>query len=291
MGSSGSSPSIKSVEKRYAPYIENYHYDLLGTLALQRNAVIYDSPFTDYDFLATNEALFGTGYIMSNFSSLFEMFGKFMAGLDIEVFWSTSFDKVVSRSEIDIAISTEIELVDDKIIKGSLTDFQVDMRNMNAVSSSSFIVGKAVIENKRLNIISKISLDLKEQLLSITEKEYAVLLNWEKKIIATYAEIMKTCFIGRSNIDNTNYTFASNNSLWPFTILSYEGQALGAMQSIGGYRQLATKRKRSNISKLLLVASYTVSGAAIGGQIGGGYGAIIGAVIGFIVGMAIMLLE
>lgn len=287
----GSSPGDKSVTKRYAPYVESYHSNFLGTIALQRDAVIYDSPFADYDFVDVSNAFFGMGYVIGNFPSLFDMFGKFMSGLDLEVLWSTSFNRVTGKPEIDIAVSKEIELADDKMVKGDLAEFQVDMRNMNAVPSSSFIIGKAVMEDKRLKVIAKISLDIKERLLSEVGKEYTSFLNWEKKTVATYAEIMKAYFIHESEIDNVNYTFASKDTLWPLAILSHEGQALGTMQGIAGYKHLAVKRKRSDISKVLLVASYAVTGAIIGTQIGGYVGAIVGAVVGFIVGIAAVLFE
>ena len=49
------------------------------------------------------------------------------------------------------------------------------------------------------------------------------------------------------------------------------------------YTKVLTSRSRSDVSKALLISSYTATGAAIGGWVGGA--------IGFVVGIAAVLFE
>jgi hypothetical protein len=69
---------------RYAGYIEDKHKDFLNVVAAQRANIIDDSPYAGFVDIDIDPAFFGTGYLISSFPSLYDMFGKFMAGLDID---------------------------------------------------------------------------------------------------------------------------------------------------------------------------------------------------------------
>lgn len=276
--------------KRYAPYIEEQHTSFLSLTATHRDTIISDSPFADYDLIDANNAFFGLGYVISSFPSLQDIFGKNMAGLDIETLWSSVFGDIVSTSEVDETVAEEIKLLDDEI-EGELTKYQVGMRNLNAVSSSSFVIGKAMVEDKRVKAFAKISLDARAKLFSTAGKEYATRLNWEKKEITTYAEVMKAYFMDKSKLDNVHTTFDVKDSLWPLTVLDFERAALATMQSVVSCQKTQEIRKRSDVSKMLSVAADTVTGLQIGTSVGGWVGAIVGAAIGTHVGIAKMLAE
>ena len=287
--SSSSGDTSKTI--RYAPYIEGQHSKFLALVTTHRNSIIDDSSFANYSFIKTSEAFFGLGYLISSFSSLYDMFGKYMTGLDIEDIWDGTFERLFDAPNTDANILESMKIIDDKIVKGDLAEYQVSMRNINAISTSSFIVGKAVGEDKRLKLLSKMSLEAKVNLLDSVGKEYIASLNRNKLMIVSYANIMKDYFLFTSMIDDVNYTFASRNALWPFTVLSFEGYALGTMQSTSSWRKNMAPRERSTVSKALLVSSYTATGAMIGSHILPGWGTVIGGVIGFIVGSAIMIFE
>jgi hypothetical protein len=286
---SGSSGDITKT-RRYAPYIEEHHSTFLDITATRRDIIISEAPFASYNPIEVNAAFFGLGYLISSFPSLYDMFGKHMAGLDIESLWNSTFGKIVGEPSIDVNISEEMKLVDDEMVKGELADFQVSMRNLNAVATSSFVIGKSVAEDKRIKFFANISLEAKAALLPSVEKEYKSHINWEKMTVTVYARAMKNYFMYSNLVDIVNTTFASRASLWPFTVLSFEGAALGTMQSTQSWKK-QMDRERSVVSKVLLVASYGVTGALIGSEILPGWGTVIGAVVGIIIGIAIMLLE
>lgn len=291
MGGSNTSSGYKVRTERYAPYVESQHSNLLNLTATHRDAIINSSPFADYDHADVDYAFFGVGYIISSFPSLYDMFGKYMSGLDIETLWNSAFSNIVDTSEIDKNVAEEMKLVDDEMADGELADFQVSMRDLNAVSTSSFIIGMAVEENIRTKTFAKMSLDAKAALFDRSEKDYEKHLNWDKGDITVYAKIMKDYFMWKVGMDSVDYTFDSRDSLWPFTVLSFEGIALGTMRGTTSWEKKMTVRERSTVSKALLVSSYTVTGAYLGSSIMPGWGTVIGGVIGFVVGIAMLFLE
>ena len=292
MNSSNGSGGDKQVTTRYAPYIEAHHSDFLNITTECREATIDNSPFTDYTGLDIDTAFFGMGYVLSNFPSLYDMFGKFMAGLDIENSWNSIMQSSIFCPQANTIVEERMKIVDDKIDTETLPNFMMQMRNINAVNSSSFIIGKAAIEDNRVKERARISLDVYMELINKAEERYIAFLNWLKKVITTYAEILKGYFQHKTDVDSANYTFAVRDKLWPFEVLDYERANIAAMQGTRAIDRRMAARERSMVSKVLLVAAYTVQGAYIGAQIGGGpVGAVIGGIIGFVVGIAMIFFE
>jgi len=275
-------------EIRYAPYIEAHHADFLDVVQSSRKAVINDSPFASYTDIEVDDAFFGAGYLISSFPSLYDMYGKFMAGFDVETLWGNLARDVLNKSESDTAIAAEMKIINEQT-DVKLAGFQIEMRNLNAVASSSFVIGKAVIEDERVKALSRISGNAKFQLIPNIQNRFNAVLNWNKETIRIYAETMKSYFMTKTDVDEGNYTFDVRDKLWPFTVLDFERAALGALQGATHQKTMAP-RERSMISKVLLVSSYTVMGAYIGSATPG-MGIVIGGVIGFFVGLAMIFLE
>jgi len=274
---------------RFAPYIESRHKALLNTVAEYRSLTT-DSPYESYADQDINNAMFGAGYAIADFPSLCDMFGKFMSGFDLESLWSGVFEdqQVV---EITTGIKAEMDLINDGMLR-STPEFKLAMRDLNAVNSSSFVIGKANIERSRTAKLAKISSEAKLNRIIDTLTEYNSTLNWKKAVVDSYAELMKLYHMSAVTGAEADTTFVANNVLWPFTALDFERCVLGAMRQQAGYvKSGAVQRKRSAISKVLLVSSYTANGATIGYMIGGPYGAVIGAIVGFVVGVAVCLFE
>ena len=51
----------------------------------------HDSPYLDYEGIAIEAAFFSAGYTIASFPSLYDMYGKFMAGLDVDTLFSQIF--------------------------------------------------------------------------------------------------------------------------------------------------------------------------------------------------------
>ncbi len=284
-----SSSKNEKIEIRYAPYIEEKHHDMLWLSAYHRDQVINSPPSTS-SALEIEGIFLGAGYILSDFPSLYDMFGKFMAALDIDVIYKKIFGETITESEINPYIQAEASMIDLDITAKTLPTFLSALRGLNAVTSSSFVIGKSNIENKRIKALAKISSDLKHRLIHLVSDRWKTSLDWNKNVVTLHAFNLKLYLMSKMTVNETNYGKKLENSLWPFNVLEYNRAALAALTRAS----TAMKKRaaeRSAVSKGLLVCSYTVTGISLGSSIGGPYGALIGGVVGFIVGVAIMLLE
>jgi len=289
MGSGGGSGKQKT-EIRYAPYIEEEHERFLNRYHDLWETLKNDSPFTGYTNITIDDAFFGAGYLITSFPSLYDMYGKFMAGLDIEVLHSQIFEDTVNSAVVNDLVSAEAAMMDDDIAMNSLPRLQTGLRDINSVVASSFVVGKSVIEDARVKALSKFSAELKYRLIPTAEARWATHLEWNKGVVGLYAELMKFYYSARTDVDEINYSMAVKDKLWPFTILDYERAALGALQ--GASNQ---KTDVAGASKAARVISGALTGAAMGAEVGAamkttsaagvttsyaGTGAVVGAGLG-----------
>jgi hypothetical protein len=288
-GGGSSSSSVTSKTNRFAPYIEARHSDFLETVYEQRASLITESPYGEYEALDTDTAFLGAGLALGNFPALYDMFGKYMSGLDVEELWSTTFAQVLEQDGTS-TLDAKGDLAEDDLLDGRV-QFFVDARQLNIVTSSSFIIRSAQTENAFIKYLAKISLQEKSDLLTASHNESVAKLNWNKSIITAYMLSMKYYFTATTDSVDTNSRKAAEDLLWPFMIFDFERSALGAMQGVVTFVKVTNPRSRSDISKVLYIASTSVQGASLGARIGGGPGAVVGAAIGFIVGTAQMLTE
>ena len=215
---------------RFAGYIEDKHKDFLNILAAQRASDIDSSPFANYTELPVDVAFFGTGYLISSFPSLYDMYGKFMAGLDIDTLYSQIFEDTVNAPEINNLVSAEATMMDDDIEMNVLPRFQTGMRDINAVMGSSYVLGRAAIEDARVKSLSRFSAELKYRMIPVVTDRWRTHLDWNKHTVAMYAEIMRTYYQTKTNIEEHYYNIQELDAKWPWTILSQERAGLGALQ-------------------------------------------------------------
>jgi hypothetical protein len=290
-GSSTHAVTAQHRTVRYAPYVEAHHEAFLDATHNKVLAVVEGSPYANYTAIDVDNAFFSVGLAISDYPSLHDIFGKYMSGFDIEVLWSYIFGDIFNASEINAFVSSEMVLVDDGAVKRVLSEFQIAMRDTNSVITSSFVIGKSMVESARLKALSGISSMAKFQLIPSLSGRFVGSLRWNQSLITAYAEAMKLYYMTKMYIGELNYKLSARDSIWPFTVMDFERAAIGALRGAVSFAQTLQKRGRSTISTVLNIGSYTVQGLVLGATIGGLYGAIIGAVIGFIVGVALTLLE
>jgi len=281
MGSSGggSSSSGRS-EIRYAPYIEEHHSNFLDIVATQRATAIATSPFSGYTDIDLTDAFFGTGYLISSYPSLYDMYGKFMAGLDVDTLWDEIFDATIDGTTTKNLVSAEAALLDDDVEANVMPALQVGMRDMNAVLTSSYVVGRSLVEDTRLKTLAKFSAELKYRLISVAQERWQAHLQWNINVVNTYCQIMKLYYSTLIDVDEKNYSMASKDALWPFTVLEYERVAIAAMQGA-----INTQNEVAGSSKAAKAIGGALAGAASGAMVGGAPGAVIGGVVGLAAGL------
>ena len=192
-------------EVRFAPYIESFHTNLLTLQQQYRDAVRDDSPFVDWTDVSLSDTFFGVGYTISSFPSLYDMYGKFMAGLDVDVLYTQIYEDTINSGPINDLVSAEADLLDDDIVANVLPRFEVGMRDINSVMSSSFVVGKSLIEDARVKSVAKFSAGLKYQMIPVASERWKAHLEWNKAVTLTYAEIIKLYYSAYMDITDLNY--------------------------------------------------------------------------------------
>jgi len=274
----GGGSSSDSGVTRYAPYIEKKHDAFLvnsqafGVIAKNNN------PYSDYVDLNFDDAFYGAGYVMASFPSLYDMFGKFMAGLDIEVLWDQVLGDVQNNDTIQAVVIAHRNIIDADIQSSKMPRFKEGMRDINAVMSSSFIAGKAMILKEGVRDLVEFDANLRYKLIPVAAEVFSKHLAWNMGVVSSYLEVMKLAILTKFDTDTTNYGFARKNVMWPFTVLEQERANLGALQgavagSAGG--EASTGQK---------VLGGAMGGAAAGASVGGPWGAVIGGVVGGIAG-------
>jgi len=281
----GSSGGDSETTVRYAPYVEEHHESFLDATATYRKATTDDSPFDGYTDIEVENAFFGTGYTIASFPTLYDMFGKFIAGLDIDTLFSQIFEDTVNSPEVNDLVAAEGALIQDDVDE-AVTAIEVGMRDINSVQASTFVIARAIPADTKVKVLEKFRSELKYRLIPIATDRWKTHLEWNKGVIVTYAEIMKLYYASKMDITDFNYTMDVKDKLWPFTVLDYERACLGALQ--GATKTTSDVAGASTASKAL---SGAVVGAGVGAYIGAGtsvggpWGAVIGGVVGLAAGL------
>lgn len=290
-GKSGGSGKT-STTIRYAKYIEEKHKAFLNEIVTRRNAAIDNSPYASVATIASDDGFFGVGYTLASFPSLYDMYGKFMAGLDVDALYSQIYSDLMEGPVTRRLISAESAFLSDELESDTIPRYETGMRDLNAVVSSTFVMGKALLEETRLKAVEKYSAGLQYALLPIASDRWKAHLEWNKGVVMTYAEIMKLYFSAKMDIDSHNTEMVAKNRLWPFTVLDYERVAIAALQ--GATKTTQSAAGSSGVGRAI---SGALGGAAMGGMAGSMFagatagstlgvpGAIAGGILGLIGGL------
>jgi len=278
-GSSGHKHTTNEQTVRYAPYIEEHHKTFLDRVSTEVETAYHDSPYEDFSDIEIESGFFGVGYALSSFPSLYDMFGKFMAGLDICALSNQIFEDTVNTSVVADMVNAEADLLMDHTDTKILNKFQTGMRDINSVLTSSYIIGKSIIADSQVKAIEKFSSEARFRMIPITQDKWKTHLEWNKSVVMKYAEILKLYVSAKMDADEHNMGLRAKDSLWPFTVLEFQRAALGALQgasNVGGSGEV------SGPSQAQKAIGGALSGAAAGYQATGGnaWGAVAGGVVG-----------
>jgi len=280
MGSGSSSAGGESTI-RYAEYIEVKHSEFLDKTVELRDAALDNNPYSGFSSIPVDVAFFGAGYTIASFPSLYDMYGKFMAGLNIEAVWTELFEDTVNGPQVGNLVATESAILQDELDSQVLPKFMAGMRDINAVMSSSFVIGKALLMDTKQKQIAKYSAELRYRLIPVAQDRYKTHLAWNTSVIDTYMNVMKHFFTIKQAIGSTNVEIDAKAALWDLDVLDYERANLGALQ---GAIKTSTKTSEDTGSGILGGA---LSGMAAGGMMSGGnpLGMLAGGLLGGLSGL------
>jgi hypothetical protein len=275
---------------RFAPHIEQAHKRILdesGHVVPSRsifrvmNEAFDKSPYKAYERYDIDDAFFGRvpgdasrTYEVRNFPSLYDMFGKFMAGLDVHVLWSDVYEDAVHGPELAAAVAAQSELLDNEVKTKVLPSFLAGMRDINAIQSTTFVIGKAIIADGQVRTMNEFQSRLRLSTIELSSQLWRTHLDWNKSVMAVYADMTKLYYATRLDVDTKQLEYAAADVLWNMNVFDEPRAMLGVLNGAAAGTQ---KNKPSQATSAIAGA---VSGAAAGTAVMPGYGTAVGAVLG-----------
>jgi hypothetical protein len=290
MGKGATSGDKMETTTRFADYIENHHKLFLDIMAEKTHTIMDLSPFSDYTDIEVEAGFFGTGYVLSSFPSLYDMYGKFMAGLDIEYLFDQAFKDTTDGAIVHDLTSEHASELSDDLENVVIPRYEVGMRDINAVMSGTFVIGKAMLETKRIKEVSRFDAELRYRMLPIAVERWKTHLEWNKQVTATYMDVLKLYIDSALAVDGHNYEMHVKDSLWPFTVLDYERVALGCLTGATKQTSDVAGASSTKAGRAIGGGMYGAAGGAMVGAKMGAWGGPIGAAVGGILGAASTLL-
>jgi len=195
-----------------------------------------------------------------------------------------SIDAVV-EADIVQSVSDFSDQLDDEIESKVLPRFRRGMQDINAVVSSAFPIGAALIESFRNREVAKhgssVRLNLMDRksgfILAGTEqmiKLSLTRLGLEEGYVRNVVESRRIKVVAKNEQTKFDATIDEADALWDIEVFQQGGNLLSA---IGGGVVKPTKTGPSMVQSVLGGA---MSGATAGATVGGPWGAAIGGVIG-----------
>lgn len=288
------SKSGGSGEIRFAGYVEYAHKeivdkhqaDVLATSVFAcMNTAFDQSPYTELTTVKAEDGFLGPGYVIGQFPSLFDMFGKFMAGLDVEQLWSQIYEATVTGPEVAAAVTAHSAILQDEIDTKITPALVAGYRNINAVMSSAFVGGRAIVADSKLKAISQFTSQLQIHMIDITQARWGDHLNWNKSVIQVYSDMMKLYYSAQFDAEGREMEFAIKDRLWNLSLFDY-GRAIIAALNGAAAAKMGAEPSQAQKS-VSLAMSGAGAGAMLGQQISPtGSGAAWGAGIGGVLGLA-----
>lgn len=278
----GGGASATETTVRYPDYMEEAHENYINSVQdLIEEGVMGDSPYAAYNPVLIDEGYFGiiegdypNTWAPLNFPSLWDMYGKFIGDNNVHVLWQQIYEDVLHGPEIQNSVSAHAANLEATIDSEVLPRYLAGMRDINAIQSSSFIIGKAIIQEGMIRQVNEFAAKIRLSALQLSGELWKNHLKWSHDAIVLYNDMMKNYYVVRMELDEKELGYADQDAQWDLNLWDHMRAALGAM---GGGAAASGGAKPSKAQSAL---SGALGGASAGFAVAGPYGAAAGAVIG-----------
>ena len=266
------------------------HFDANDCLLQQIETAVATSPYS-------GEVAYDPDTDIATFVAAIALMGTDLAAVGT---WSSYVDVIAAKVDSDYYDETHVTAVtaahaavlDDRLQSDVLPRFQSGMRDINAVISSSFVVGQAIIEGFNTREVADFDAKLRlqnygqrQQLISDGVKDNLHLLQlklgYREAIAKTTVEAMRIKVVMKGEELDTQLDIDDKDYRWGIDLFQAGANVLG---SISGSAVSTQKMPSKSASVLGGAMSGAAAGAMLGAQTGNPYGIAIGAVIGGIGG-------
>ena len=292
MGSSGGGGASGAVS--HSAYLETIHKDWLNTTGVDTieksitevmDSALGNSPWT------TLSAYDPTANIAAYDAEL-ALFKVLISGLSDTADWAALYTQAdltlsgVAEAAIIADAAAFASILDADINTKILPRFRRGMQDINAVVSSAFVLGEAVIEGYRDRELAKhtsvLRLDTKSRTLTAVEQMMQLMarrIGWEEGYVKMAVESNRIKIVALKEQADKNAEIDEHDAKWDLEVFQYGGNLMAAIGGGTAIPNMAGKNKTAS------VLGGAMSGAAAGAMIGGGPGAVIGGVLGAAAGL------
>ena len=192
---------------------------------------------------------------------------------------------VLSDSRIDNAVDEYSLDLGDRLTSEVLPRFEAGMRDINAVVSSAFAIGRGIIEDGQTRQVAGYSAGLHAKAWGDDALQLIALkLEFQKVLSQMTVEANRIKIVAKKEEVDVNLEIDEASATWDLGVFQY---GANLMASIGGGTMVpgAMKKKSQTSSAIGGGMMGAAAGALVGAKIGSGYG-VYGAVIGGVLGAA-----
>ena len=292
-GSSGGGGSSGAVS--YPAYLETVHSEWINdtgadvlsqSLADTMNSAFGASPWT-------GKTAYNPDADIAAYNAVLVAYKAILAGIVDTTDWSNLYthSKATIDNAVDIAadVAAYADILDDELTIKVLPRFKRGMQDINAVVSSAFVIGQAVIEGFRDRDVAKytsaLMLNNHSLIMSGTEQMMRLMMQrigWEENYAKVYIESMRIKIVAKKEESESNDKIDEEDALWDMEVFQYGGNLLA---SIGGGVSTPNTKQPSRAQSMIGGAlSGVVAGAMISGgnPIAAGVGGVLGAASAFL---------
>lgn len=316
-GGGGGSGGDSRNEIRYAPFVENQYQRLMygnaddvdgfkqyGVWRILQQTFDHSkegllpstTPYTNYAAPRIEDGFFGSGLSITNFASLMTYIQTYLQDQSPQVLWQQTYNEVVQGTVVNDSIAAHAALVDNEVITTMLPRLVGGLRDINAVQSSAFVVGKALVQQQQVRLVNDYSAKLRVAMVELSGRLWGGKLEWYRTIPALVKDVYLAYYQDKIEYETQKMEFAVKDRLFNLTLFDDVRSAVGALNGAAasggsqGRSNMPSQGVRALASGISMAAtgasvgSSVAAGTSVGSSAGGIYGAIIGAAVG--VGMA-----
>ena len=290
-GSSGGGGGGGSGAVSYPAYIEAIHADWLNntgadTISESITDIMDDalgnSPWTGqlaFDPDADIAAMIASGTMLQTLVTLLST----GTGLD------TLVEDILDHTRVDLAVTEYEADLDARLTTEVLPRFRAGMRDINAVTSSAFVIGAALIEVGQDRQAAMFSANLHMKAFSDDAiKVINLKLEYQRAATAAIAEIYRMKIVAKKEENESAMKIDESDALWDLEVFQHGANLLAAAG--GGTMQPGGKEPSTAQSMIGGAMSGAAMGAMVAGASQGAIGGPAGMIGGALLGAASALL-
>ena len=273
-GSSGKIGYPDYVETVHGSWINDSEADTISTsMTAVMNAALNNSPFI-------GESSYNPDGEITAWENAIASYVAILGGIDEVTDWENFYSHATAADSdvINADVDAFADQLDDQIDTKILPKFRRGMQTINAVVSSAFPIGEAVIMGFRNRDVAKYASGLRIELGARSTEQMVQMMGkrigWEESYAKLVADTNRIKIVAKKEEWDQELDIEEKDSLWDLKIFQYGGNLLGAP---GGSAVLPDA---TGPSKTQSAIGGVMTGAAAGGMVGGPWGAAIGGVLG-----------